>query len=35
MVPAFTGGIGRIPTAAIYNRYKLQPDDIDRPSVAT
>jgi len=30
-----TGGTKRIPTAAIYNRYKLQPDVIDRQSVAT
>ena len=28
-------GTKRIPTAAIYNRYKLRPRDIDRQSVAT
>ncbi|MGY3031239.1 hypothetical protein ACVIIV_000409 [Bradyrhizobium sp. USDA 4354] len=29
------GGAKRIPTVAIYNRYKVQPDVIDRQSVAT
>ncbi|MGY4285408.1 hypothetical protein ACVWXO_004628 [Bradyrhizobium sp. LM2.7] len=35
MQPVCTGGNRRIPTATIYNRYRLQPVVIDRLSVAT
>jgi hypothetical protein len=35
MPPVCTSDATRIPTAAFYNRYKLQLADIDRRNVAT